>query len=113
MSKILTRGEILSLDDSPLTRIPVKEWGGDVFARALSADEREEFETFASGKPKSGIQAHLLAICLVDESGNRLFNDDDVIALGKKNGAPVGRIFKSIMKLNAMTDDEMKELEKN
>lgn len=112
---ILTREQILSFDDLRKEKLSVPEWGGDVFIRVMNGIERDAYEEWASsaGKSLKGIRGRLAALCLVNEAGERLFSDEDVDALGKKSAAALERVVTAAMKLNAVTSEDVKELEKN
>jgi hypothetical protein len=56
---------------------------------------------------------HLVALALVDEGGQRLFSDTDVVALGKKSGVALTRVFRAAMRLNAIGDTEVERLQGN
>ena len=89
----LTKDAILVADDLPREAVEIKEWGGTVYVRSMSAAERDEWEASwlaDDGKPKTArerlknLRARLAVLVLVDDSGNRLFADEDADALGKK-----------------------------
>lgn len=105
---MLTREQILAADDLPRQEVQVKEWGGSVFVRGLNAGEAIRFQV-----EDEDIQVKLIALATIDEAGNQLFTIEDVAALKKKSPHAVGRLFKAILKLNAMGLDNQKELEKN
>lgn len=114
---ILTAEDILKAQDSDIHKITVPQWGGDVYIRVMSGQERDEWEQkhapqIRDGKAKN-VRATLAAICLCDESGNRLFDDKQVDALGKKSAKALDLVFSEIQKVNALTDQEIDDLEKN
>lgn len=113
MVKLLSRDDILKTEDISHKRVEVKEWGGAIQLRQLSVDEVEGYEAFALTKPKSGLVARLLSLAICDDEGNRIFKDEDVVALGKKNSAVTVRLYKIASKMNALSDVAAKELEKN
>ena len=117
--KHLSRDEILEAPDLPLIEVDVPEWGKGVavYVRALSGTERDRFEVEvlgATGKDRlANARAKLVSIGLVDEDGNRVFNESDVEALGKKNGKVLDRLFEVIKKESALGNEEIEELVKN
>ena len=50
---------------------------------------------------------------MVDEAGERLFSNDDVVALGKKNASALDKVFAIAQKLNGLSAADVEELEKN
>ncbi|URL59623.1 hypothetical protein IM816_05870 [Luteibacter flocculans] len=122
MSKLLTKDQILAADRKKHEDIEVKEWGGTVRLQELSASDRDlwEAEAFtvapdgASAKfnPKHA-RARLVVRCLVDETGRRLFTDDEVAALGSLSASTMQKLFNKARALNAITNSDIKELEGN
>lgn len=117
MGKLLARDEILSVQDLPVERVEVPEWGGDVLMRGLTAAERDAFEQSViemqgkSAKVKmQNLRAKLVALSIVDEDGNRLFTQADAEALGKKSGAVMSRLFEVAQRLSGMGDKDVEEL---
>ena len=121
MSKLLTREAILQAKDLPYEDVAVPEWGGKVRVRALTGAERDRFEaSIVEQRGKAGprlntanIRAKLVALCCVDEQGNRLFSDEDAELLGRKSAAALNRVFEVAQRLSGLTQADMEELEKN
>src|SRR5690242_16498434 len=96
---LLKRDQILASEDLKTQVVPVPEWGGDVIVRALRGIERDAYESSfvpEGDKEKfdsTNMRAKLVSRCCVDEQGNRLFSDEDALALGQKNAAALDRIF--------------------
>lgn len=112
------KDDILNAVDEKIMEIDVPEWGGTVRIKGLTAAERDRFEqscqTKSGGVDLTNVRAKLAALCIVDRNGNRLFpSQSDVIALGKKSGKAIDRIYTEVQKLNRMTDEEIEELAKN
>lgn len=113
---LLSRDDILKVDDRKYEEVAVPEWGGTVRVRSLTGRERDQFESSLVDK-KTGqasrlanARARLVAMTLVDEDGNRLFSTDDVSALGTKSAAALERVFTAARRLCGMTDDDLAEL---
>jgi hypothetical protein len=120
MGAPLTKEEILAAPDVVTERVSVPQWGGDVYIRSMSADERDAFEALTyetRGKDVKanlrGIRARLLAFCLADAEGTRLFDEADILALGKKNAAAVDKLWSVARRLNAMDQRDVEELAGN
>lgn len=111
---LLSRDQILSADDLTHEDLPVPEWGGTVRVRSLTGTERDAFEVSVSPDGKktnlANVRARLVAKTVVDEQGNALFTDTDVIKLGLKNAAALNRVWDVARKLSGLTEDDVKEL---
>lgn len=114
---MLTKTEILQAEDLKKEVVSIPEWGGDVIVRTLTAHERDNFEASLRDEGDKinldNIRARLCAITICNESGERLFSNEDIIELGDKSAAALDRVFTVAQKLNAMTPEDIKELEKN
>jgi hypothetical protein len=110
----LNKDSILAAADLPTEKVPVPEWGGDVYVRTMSGTERDHFEqTIADGKKATTlthVRARLAVKTLCDQSGNRLFGDEDADALGKKSGKVLDRLFDAAQRLNGIGDKEAENL---
>jgi len=109
----LTREEILQARDLAYEDVEVPEWGGTVRVRGLMAYERDELELEAleaQKKPTAvrNVRARLVARCLVNAEGKRLFTDADAEELGKKHGAVIDRLFWVAQRLSMPQQDEPK-----
>ena len=122
--RALTAEAILAADDLPTIWIQTSEWGKNsgVWVRGMSGSERDEFEMRVSGLDGGGnqvkmnyvnLRASLVASCVVDDDGNRLFSGDQVEALGRKSGAVLDRLFDAARKASGIGDDDVKALSKN
>ena len=121
MSKYLSRDDILGLNDLPTEDVLIPEWGNKyVRVRGLTAAERDAFE--ASIVRRRGqrtevdtrnMRAKLVALCVVDEQGNRLFTDEDVEVLGRKSAAALDRIFEVAQRLSGLRPQDVEELAGN
>lgn len=107
----LGKDDILGAQDRPTERVHVPEWNGEVLVRTLSGSERDAFEVVAQ-KGKD-VRASLCAACIVDESGERIFSNDDVKALGAKSSVALDRIFWVALRLNKVSESDVEELEGN
>lgn len=115
---ILGRDAILSARDLKTEVVHVPEWGGDVIVSTMTGLARDAWEQslIGDGKGKfdmANISARLLAHCAVDDKGNRLFNEKDAEALGKRSAKALKRCVRVIQKLNGITDDDMEEAKGN
>ena len=127
----LSRDAILEAKDRDTVEVDCPEWGGTVLVRGMSGRERDQFEVSlasesgalqvqrgrAGGRPQGpnlvNMRAKLVARCVVDDDGNRLFSDADVTALGEKSGAPIDRIFTVAARLSGMREEDTEEAAAN
>lgn len=116
----LSPEDILKPDALPVQKVHVPEWGGDVHVATLRADERDTLEMrlidLKEQKDGAGIRAYIVATCLCDENGRRLFAmelEQAAAAIGQKAAPGVQRVFNVASKINGITSSDMEELEKN
>lgn len=116
---ILTRKQILEANDITTEVVEVPEWGGEVLVKALTGSERDSLEKSLVEMRKKqvvikdNIRAKFVAASVVDESGDMLFTEADIAALGQKSAAALERVFKVAQKLAGLSDSDVEELEKN
>ena len=115
---VLTKDQILAAEDLGKELVSVPEWGGHVYVKVMSGAERDAWEasivgTTGSQRNLQNIRARLVALTACDGGGLRLFSDADVGELGKKSSKALDRVFAVAQKLNALTEDDIKELEGN
>lgn len=120
--RFLTRGEILAKEDLIVEEVHVPEWGDDVWVRVrtLKASERDYFESTTlqrNGREVStnlqNIRSRLCLLCIVDETGERVFREEDEYPLGGKSAAALSRIFDVAQRLNGFTKTDVEDLAKN
>ena len=119
--KYLTKDEILEASDLKSVPVDVPEWGGKVLVRNMTGADRDAFEASmvtvdADGKRKpdmSNLRAKLVALTIVDEANNRLFDVADIERLALKSAAALERVFEAAQKLNGMGKQQQDEAVKN
>lgn len=118
--KFLNKQEILAKEDLKTEDLFVPEWDAWVKVRTLNASERDHFEAGTvqrNGKKTTtnleNIRARLCLLCLVDENGERLFQEEDTYPLGGKSAAALDRIFTVAQRLNGLRDEDVEELAGN
>jgi hypothetical protein len=114
---ILTRDEILKADDIKTERVDVPEWGGTVIVKSLTGRQRDEFEgSMIEQRGRRAVmntanmRAKLVAWSVVDETGERLFNNGDIPDLGEHSAAAVNRIYNVAAKLSGLSDEDVDEM---
>lgn len=112
---ILTRDKILSSPDLPREEVQTPEWGGSVFVRTMSGSERDAFVHHCIEQKDDirGLKARLLCLTLCDETGSRLFGDDDQEALDAKSSKVLDDLFQVAQRLSGLGEDEVEEIAGN
>ena len=114
------RQAILETDD--IQQEPVEAWGLTLTVRGLTGAQRDEWEGSIIRMSPDGrkvtpnmrnYRAKLIAMCIVDAQGKRVFNEADVDALGKKSGQELSKVYKVAQRLSGMSDEDVEELAKN
>lgn len=117
--RFLGRSDILDSEDLATEPVEVPEWKGTVIVRALTGVERDAYEgeifsLRGTGKGvefnMQNIRAKLASRTMVDESGQRLFSDSDVVQLGLKSAAALDRVFSVAQRLSRLTSEDVKQL---
>ncbi len=111
--KELTREAILAAEDLSQVEVEVPEWGGSVWVRGLTAHERTKLERSGNEPEDEDRRLKLVTLCTCDREGKRLFNLEDIEALGEKNWEPVQRIFEKALELNGMGRQAVTKLKKS
>lgn len=116
----LTKQQILDAQDIETVEVAVPEWGGCVLVKGMTGLERDELEaSVVSRRGKQvdvnliNLRAKMVAKCVVDETGARLFGEEDVRTLGKKSAGALQRVFEVAQRLAGMSDEDVEELTKN
>ncbi len=91
---------------------------GNLYIKALTAMEQEEFETAMldeNGKAKTDVslKAIMVIMSAEDESGEKIFTMDDLETLGEMPAADINKMFSVAQKLNNISDEDIGELTKN
>lgn len=114
MTVFLTKEQIL---DAKIETEEVEVWGGKILVKALSAVEREEIRKDVSEDEKSGnllkVQIKLVTLTVVDASGKRLFNQEDVEKLADKSARELDKIFIAAQRLAGLGQQNTEIIEKN
>ena len=117
----LTKDQILEANDLKTQSVEVPEWGGSVLVRTMSGTDRDAFEasmitTASDGSRKpnmTNMRAKLVALTVVDEAGNLMFDVSDVDRLARKSAAALERVFAAAQRINALGVDAQDEIAKN
>ena len=117
---LLSKTAILAAQDLQTEDVEVPEWGGAVRVRSFTGRERDAFEASmvrGDGKDRkvdlTNMRARLVGLTVIDETGQRLFADEEVDLLGAKSGAALDRVFAIAQKLNGLSGADVEEFSKN
>ena len=120
MTQYLSKEAILAVNDVQFEDVSVPEWGGAVRVKSLTGSERDGLEaSMIEGKGKNAnvnlanLRAKLVARSIVDESGDRIFEDADIAALGRKSASALNRVYEVAQRLSGITQEDVDELTKN
>lgn len=110
--KILSRDEILALDDLPVEIVEVPEWGGAVKVRGMSAEERVKWLAKVQSENSKEIdtekaQYYAVVFGVVEPT----FTEEDVEWLRKKSASALDRIAKKWLELSGISAEGAGSLE--
>jgi hypothetical protein len=61
----------------------------------------------------ANMRARMVALSIVGEDGELLFNQADIVALGKKSAGALNRVFKVASEMSALGEDDAESAEGN
>jgi hypothetical protein len=107
---LLSKDQILEAVDLKSVTVEVPEWGGSVLVRTMTGADRDAFETSMVTVKSDGtrtpdmtnLRAKLVALTLVDEAGNRMFEVEDIPRLALKSAAALERVFEVAQRVNGL-----------
>ena len=121
--KRLSINDILNAEDYKTEMVSVPEWGGEVEVATMSAEAKDAYEISLLKLKEDGegferdlenARAKMVAACVVDEHGNRMFKSEaQVKALGSKSAAALDRVFEVCKRLNHVSNEDIEELSGN
>jgi hypothetical protein len=106
----LTKDQIFESSDLKSVEVEVPEWGGSVLVRTMTGADRDAFETSMVTINPDGtrtpemknLRAKLVALTVVDDANNRLFDVSDIPRLATKSSAALERVFDVAQKINGL-----------
>ena len=107
---VLSKDAIKQATDFKVEKVSVPEWGGDVYLKTLSGTERDAFEEGYAEQKMKNFRARFLVLTLCDESGERMFSDDEAADLGGKSTVVLNRLFDAAWALNAFRTEDVDAL---
>ncbi len=102
----LNKEAILAAVDRKFVDVEVAEWGGSVRLGSMNAEERLEYEEIiqANGTNRNHSMGAMLVRSIRDESGERLFTDEDIAALSRKDPRILLDLYKRAADLNVLSE---------
>jgi hypothetical protein len=106
----LSKDQILEASDLKAVEVQVPEWGGSVLVRTMTGADRDAFEaSMVTVNPDGSrtpdmrnLRSKLVALTLVDEASNRLFDVSDIPRLAMKSSAALERVFEVAQRINGL-----------
>ena len=118
--QFLSKAAILAQDDLVQERLDIPEWGGFVFVRSMTAEERDDFETdltIQKGDEEkvnmANFRTRLAVRTVCNEKGKKMFTANDIPALAAKSAIPLSKIYTVACRLNGIGKQEVEGLVKN
>lgn len=100
---------------SSLHKEHVPEWGSEVYIKKLGAAERLALaEALARSMKLVEYDSVIVQHCLADETGARIYGEDDLAAvMALPDYAVIERLARIVDKINLLKEEAVEELEKN
>lgn len=110
----LNKHQIFASDDMRYSEVDMTaEWGDVLRIKTMSVKEQLHYEKIKESENAGDIVLHMVLICCVDADGKRLFADDDIKELQKKNTAAIFKVFNACVELNSIPSDGLEQKAKN
>jgi hypothetical protein len=115
---LLSKDAIMSVDDRDSVTVDVEEWGGEVVLCVPSAGDFDGWSSrHSDGDGKFSVtsttRTELVAMCLVDADGKRMFSSKELEQLGSKSLAVIADLFDRCKELCGITEEDIEDTEKN
>jgi len=111
---LISKKKFLESNDYEFKDIYIRQLDGEIRVRALSIKDQLAFEELASGHDdQSELMFQLILKCCIDEDGELMFDEEDVINLKEKSADIIVTLFKAILNINNIDQNEVDNLAKN
>jgi len=114
---MLKREDILSKVSLKKETVLVEAWGGEVIVSEMSGTTRDAWEQAIREKDVTGklvsARAKLIVCTVVDDQGEKLFKDEDLMAIGKLSGSVLEQVCEVAMRLNGLGSESIDKSKKN
>lgn len=119
----LSAEQILNADDLTIEDVPVPGWGGIVRVKGMSGTERDRFEAGFLGNNMKALpkdkalefyRARIVAACLVDGAGNKMFRSPgEIKRLSEKSAEALELVVDVANRLSGLSKEDVEELTGN
>jgi hypothetical protein len=116
---LLSRDALLQAKALPRERVYIKELGGEVIIQGMTGKQRDEWESSLVKQRRNrreldtrNVRARLVARCMVNDDGSRMFSDEEADQLGDIRVDVLGHLFEVAQRLSGVTDEDVDELGK-
>lgn len=117
---LLSKDQILARRPLPSEAVEVPEWDGSVRIQGLSAGEADQFSASLVKRVGKNVEmdrehycAKLLSRCLVNEQGERLLSEADILVLSQQPAAPIQRLAVIAERLSGLQPGGVEDAAKN
>lgn len=116
---MLSKEQILAANDRTEETVNVPEWGGDVVVRSMSGHDRDAIDAAMldaqnnGGNAAENYRARVVAACVVNADGSRMFDDADIVELGGKSSLAISRVFDAAQRVSGLGKAGIERAEKN
>jgi hypothetical protein len=117
---MLSKKDILAAHDIQKELVHVEPWSGDVWVYGMTGKERGEYEASIyemQGKTQimhlQNLKIKMCSLCMRDEDGRRMFDEDEIDDLGAKSSQAIEIIFDVAQRLSGLSTAEVENLSKN
>lgn len=113
--RVLTREEILAVDDIQEEVVPIPEWGegAGVVVRGMTMAERIQFVEKSRGPDGKPDTRKMIALSITMGIHEPRFTEDDIPALEQKSSAALERVSKAWLRLSGIGEKALAELRGN
>lgn len=116
---LLSRDALLQATTLPRERVFIKELGGEVIIQGMTGKQRDAWESSLVKQRRNrrsldtqNVRARLVARCLVNDDGTRMFSDEEADQLGDIRVDVLGHLFEVAQRLSGVTNEDVDELGK-
>lgn len=112
---MITREQILALDDLGTEVVNVPAWGGPVRVRGMTMRELDLYVDLVThdDSAKPSIRARVLTWCIVDDQGRPIFQAGDELVVERRSNKVTAPLWAAICRLSGLTEEAKADLGKD
>lgn len=112
---LLDKSKFFAMDNLEYKDVEIKGLDGSIRLKNMSIKDQLEFEELASKKDvnQKDLMLHLVLKSCIDEKGELLFSEEDLPALENYRADIMIELFKAILEMNSLSQDEVDSIAKN